>query len=91
MTDEQIQQRIMESFDQGFVEASQRHFVSFFELNAEYHKFVNAGGLDQTTGIVNEDFERSHKQALCRHQLKHKECNVCYRAPKPYFPGDTAI
>lgn len=59
---------------------------SFFEW--EFQAFVARGGLDETH-VVNEDYERSREAILCKHRVVRRDCVVCYRPLKPYFPGDS--
>ena len=68
------------------------HYVPFDLLQAEFEalfiEFVKAGGL-VSTRCISEDYERVYRQtALCKHARVWKECEVCYKPPKPYFPAD---
>jgi hypothetical protein len=43
-----------------------------------YDDFVERGGLDQTTNIVDEDFERVERQAAyCLHGVAKRVCPFC--------------
>lgn len=60
---------------------------SLFEL--EFQAFVRDGGLDrEQSEVINEEWERGRMARLCIHRKLVKECVVCYKPLKPYFPGD---
>lgn len=45
-----------------------------------YDRFVGDGGLDQTTRIVDEDFERVTRQtSFCAHGVARRACDFCKR------------
>lgn len=66
-------------------------FSCMDEFEREYQAFVDAGGLDQTDGILNEQYERTRVNTLCVHKITRKDCVLCYKAPKPYMPNDGYI
>ena len=53
-----------------------------------YADFVDNGGLDQTTGIISEDFERIERQAsFCVHGEVKRKCALCTPVPRPLPTG----
>lgn len=54
-----------------------------YEFEPLFQTFVADGGLD-TTHVINEDYERTHKKRLCKHQLVPSACVDC-RPPKGYL------
>lgn len=56
------------------------------EFHDLYAAFVSDGGLD-TTHVINEDYERSHKRTLCKHSKTFMSCETCYKPLPKYFPN----